>query len=332
MKTAKIGALLLTLFGFGVLQSASAQLAFTQSAVIQQSAGVYFIFEATEDGPSALFQYINLNTGQGDYVLMLPPSSDGTFSGTSPDTGRTLSGKISGSTITLNYSGVTVSGTAIPTFGAFTGIAGHYSGTFENYSAILTVFANGAVEYFGRNGYGVGSIDSNNLVSLNLTTGEFVSFVFSPAFGTSSGSMHSSFNGNNVSYGCKKTDIKRLVNISTRAFVQGGSHTLIAGFIVQDGIKAVLIRGIGPSLSAGGVPDPLQNPRLDIFQGQTLIASNADWKTNGNASEIQASGIPPSNDKEAALLISLAPGAYTAQVSSEDGGQGVALVEVYDIK
>ena len=63
--------------------------------------------------------------------------------------------------------------------------------------------------------------------------------------------------------------------------------------------------------------------------GARLVASNANWRTNANSSEIAASGVAPANDHEASLQIDLEPGTYTAIVSSEDTNSGVGLVEVY---
>jgi hypothetical protein len=108
------------------------------------------------------------------------------------------------------------------------------------------------------------------------------------------------------------------------------AQVLIAGFIVKDGGKRIAIRAIGPSLAAFGVPNPVQNPRVDLFLGNQLIASNGNWKTNSNAADISGAGYSPSDDREAVLYVTLEPGAYTAIVSSEDASQGVGLVEVYD--
>lgn len=70
-----------------------------------------------------------------------------------------------------------------------------------------------------------------------------------------------------------------------------GEQVLIGGFIVKDGGKTVLINAKGPSLAAQGVADPISNPRLDLYLGGTVIASNDDWQTNSNASDITASGV-----------------------------------------
>jgi len=125
----------------------------------------------------------------------------------------------------------------------------------------------------------------------------------------------------------------RALNIATRVFVDIGERVSIAGFIVTGNVsKKVLLRGIGPSLVANGVPDRLANPILILFgPAGNVIASNDDWKEN-QAVEIAATGIPPTDDLEAALVIDLAPGAYTAVLAGKNDTTGNGLVEVYDLQ
>ncbi len=121
------------------------------------------------------------------------------------------------------------------------------------------------------------------------------------------------------------------LNISTRLAVDTGSNVLIAG-IINPGpdTKRVLIRGIGPSLSAffTGV---LANPFLELHLGDTTVASNDNWRTGGQETEIQATGIAPTDDMESALIFDLAQGSYTAILSGVNNTTGIGLVEVYDI-
>lgn len=129
----------------------------------------------------------------------------------------------------------------------------------------------------------------------------------------------------------------QLLNISTRLRVLTGDQALIGGFIITGNEpKTVLLRAIGPSLS--GIAGTLTNPKLELFQGNTSLGSNDDWKvvegTNSAESQeaaIRATGIPPSNDSESALVRTLAPGSYTAIVRGADNASGVALVEAYDL-
>ena len=127
-----------------------------------------------------------------------------------------------------------------------------------------------------------------------------------------------------------------LGNISTRLSVGTGDNVAIGGFIVtgQDA-KTLLIRGIGPSLTAFGVAGALANPTLELHQGSTTLATNDNWKINdqtGQSQEaaIRATTIPPSNDLESAILVTLNPGTYTAVLGGKNSA-GVGLVEVYDL-
>src|SRR5205823_12221601 len=123
-----------------------------------------------------------------------------------------------------------------------------------------------------------------------------------------------------------------LANISTRALVQTGNHVLIGGFVISGtGSKHVLVRAIGPSLAAAMVPNPLQDPVLSLHNTTTQIASNDNWQTAANASQIPAA-LRPTDPRESAILATLQPGAYTGIVSGKGGTSGVALVEVYDLQ
>ncbi|CAA9258002.1 MAG: hypothetical protein AVDCRST_MAG42-2575 [uncultured Chthoniobacterales bacterium] len=122
-----------------------------------------------------------------------------------------------------------------------------------------------------------------------------------------------------------------LLNISTRAQVEQGENVLIGGFIISGSDpKRVLLRAIGPSLSSRGVQGALQNPTLDLFRGNELVTSNNDWKQSQQA-EIEATGIPPTNDAESAIIRTLSAGTYTAIVRGVNNSSGVALVEAYDL-
>ena len=129
----------------------------------------------------------------------------------------------------------------------------------------------------------------------------------------------------------------RMANIATRVQVGTESRVMIAGFIIQDSSKPVLIRALGPSLSAFGISSPLVDPKLELHHSDSagndsVVATNNNWKDNpAQAQAISATGIPPSDDRESAIYANLAPGAYSAVVSGADGNSGVGLVEVYDL-
>jgi hypothetical protein len=125
----------------------------------------------------------------------------------------------------------------------------------------------------------------------------------------------------------------RLVNISTRAQVLTGNDVMIAGFVITGSARTVAVVATGPSLAAFGIGNPLANPTLTLVRSsdQSIIASNDDWAAAGNAAELQAVGFAPSNAVEAAILVNLPPGAYTAVVQGAGGGTGVAVVAVYEV-
>jgi uncharacterized repeat protein (TIGR03803 family) len=119
-----------------------------------------------------------------------------------------------------------------------------------------------------------------------------------------------------------------LLNISTRLQVLTGDNVLIGGFIITGTAqKKVIVRGIGPSL--GGVGATLQDPVLELHQGNLIIASNDDWKEH--QTEVEATGVQPTNNFESAIVATLMPGAYTTILSGKNNGSGVGVVEVYDL-
>jgi hypothetical protein len=126
-----------------------------------------------------------------------------------------------------------------------------------------------------------------------------------------------------------RTVNSRLANISTRALAQTGDNVLIGGFIVfgADSLQ-VIIRAIGPSLS---LPNRMLDPILTLYNGNGApLAENDNWRAT-QESVIIASGVPPSNDAESAIYMTLAPGNYTAIVRGVNGATGVAVVEAYGL-
>jgi hypothetical protein len=133
----------------------------------------------------------------------------------------------------------------------------------------------------------------------------------------------------------------RLVNISSRAQVGTGTNVLIAGFVVGGSTsETVLIRASGPALIPFGVPGNLPDPQLQLFRANgdgtsTLIQTNSGWGGDTQIAAVAATvgafswGSAASPDS--AILVTLQPGAYTAQVSGEGGDTGIALVEVYEL-
>jgi hypothetical protein len=124
--------------------------------------------------------------------------------------------------------------------------------------------------------------------------------------------------------------IGRFLNVSTRLRVQTGENVLIGGFIITGTTPAeVLLRAIG-SLGDFGVQDFLANPTLELHFSDGTVVTNDDWRDTQEA-EIIATGIPPNDNLESAIVATLDPGAYTAIVSGVNSGSGVGLVEAYDL-
>ncbi len=145
------------------------------------------------------------------------------------------------------------------------------------------------------------------------------------------------FNGEEDIYHVRVAPLtSQLLNISTRARVLTGDQVLIAGFIINgSGAKKVIIRGLGPSLAAAGLTGLLADPTLELHQGNTTLVTNDNWKIRSNGTsqqaEVEATTIPPTNDLESAIVMTLNPGEYTAILKGRNNGTGVGLVEVYDL-
>ena len=112
--------------------------------------------------------------------------------------------------------------------------------------------------------------------------------------------------------------------------VQTGDNVGIGGFIITGGApKRVILRAIGPSLSAFGITNAVQDTTLELHNGNgATIGSNDDWRSDQEQA-IKDTTVPPTDPRESAILRSLTPGNYTAIVRGKSNTTGVALVEVY---
>lgn len=131
----------------------------------------------------------------------------------------------------------------------------------------------------------------------------------------------------------------RLVNVSARASTNSGGTPLIVGFVVDggnSGAKQLLIRGVGPTLAAFGVPDAMREPLLTAYRGADQIGVSASWSTEPQAPQISAAASAvgafalPAGSRDAALLQTVVSGPYTVHVSERANAGGSALMEVYD--
>lgn len=211
----------------------------------------------------------------------------------------------------------------------------------------LSIFAANGSELFRNNGWETG-IDAARLPAYSRRVG---------AFPLASGSADSAL-ANEVSAGAYTVQVStptgqdgiglaelyeldangRTVNLSTRAYVRSDAGVLIGGFVVSGpAYKRMLIRAVGPALAGFGLAEALRDPVLTVYAGGEAIATNDRWEAAENASAIAtassragAFGLPQGSE-DAAMLITLPPGAYTVEVKGKAGGEGVALLEIYEV-
>jgi len=169
-------------------------------------------------------------------------------------------------------------------------------------------------------GLGPGN-DLESAVIANLVPGSYTAVV--RGFGGTTGT------GVVDAYDISTVSAVRLANVATRGLVQGGDKLMIAGFIVQNADVRVVVRAIGPSLLAFGINNALADTTLQLRdQNGQIVRENDNWKTD-QQSELENTGLQPSHDLEAALVTTLQPGQYTAQVRGKNDAIGVGVVQVY---
>lgn len=121
----------------------------------------------------------------------------------------------------------------------------------------------------------------------------------------------------------------KLANIATRGLIQPGDKLMIAGFIIQNGSVNAVIRAIGPSLIAFGIANALPDTTLQLRdQNGNIVLENDDWQTS-QKQELESIGLQPTHDLEAAVVTTLQPGQYTAQVRGKGNASGIGVVQVY---
>ncbi len=328
--------------------------------------GGRFALYVRSSGEATLVGY--LPNGRGSFVVKFTVGPDGSFSTSLPAvagggvtglsvgggpargnaTSLQLSGSISGGSLsgTISSTGEAMIGAAEPASGTTAALAGLYEAPVIN-------TANGTLYFVvGSSGAVMGaSTDSGNTTAAQGTIGADGAFTLGLGGATVQGSINAgsgavsgqmtatgsapgSFGG--VSATTTHTD--RLVNISTRGLVGDGDKAMIAGFVISGSqSKSVLVRASGPTLTGYGLSGAMDDPVLKIYRGQDVILSNDNWSTSADASLIASTAArvggfaQQSGSKDAALITSLTPGVYSAQVTRADGSStGVALVEVYD--
>jgi hypothetical protein len=125
-----------------------------------------------------------------------------------------------------------------------------------------------------------------------------------------------------------------LINISTRSDIGLGDAAMVGGFVILgSGTKTVLIRGLGPSLADAGIQGALSDPQLTLFNAEgEQLAVNDNWESGTDAQAIRNLPWTPSHPLDSALLMNLAAGAYTAEVSGINGVTGIGMIEVYVVE
>lgn len=227
--------------------------------------------------------------------------------------------------------------------GATKALAGYYlAGSVNGAGHTLTIVsANGQAFALAQVGAaadgGMGAMSTNGTLAVN-TGRTTILEVITTSTGTLSGSSAGAVTGSYSGGSDASLANQRLANISTRAQVGSGASVEIAGFVIGGTTsKTVLIRAIGPTLGGFGISNALSAPKLELYHGTALVASNTGVSNSPDAAAIAAAGAavgafsPIPNPADSALLITLPPGNYTAQVSSADGKSGIALAEVYDL-
>ncbi|MEY4941602.1 MAG: hypothetical protein RIQ93_3337, partial [Verrucomicrobiota bacterium] len=256
-------------------------------------------------------------------------------------TGRVLDGVITGSVPEL---GVSFTANVQPATGSTATVSGAYtassvgSATSNTY---LVVGPNGQVYAVSVSPTavvsGMGTINANGAFSIQASPAGLISGDVSPD-GSLTGTVRTgATTAAMAGLSASTVPTERFVNVSSRARVLAGdgSRAFIAGFVINGTTeKQVLVRGVGPGLTAYNVTDAMPNPRLEIRDGAgVLVAQNDDWgNESATAAAIAKVGAFAlgANSRDAALLLNLKPGSYTAQLVA-NGANGSALIEVYDV-
>ncbi len=300
------------------------------------------------DNTAVLLAYIESLDKLVETSDMIVSSSD-TFSYEEDGVG-VLSGSIDGEVVSGAVSGteLTFTGTMSDIDGPTAPLSGFYYAVMSNTSDGQTLVIAGpdgnsfVTVRLGASGMGGEAVlSTNGAISANLGEGLQLSFSLDQSVLSLRGTAQ--FGGSAFSLSGQREEMERtdiLFNTSIRAKVREGASSMIAGFVVGgSGQKKVLIRGIGPSLQAFGLADAVSDPRITLYRmGENdPIAQNDDWADASNASDVSISsqlvGAFPlaSNSKDAALLMELPAGVYTAHAASNGGSEGTALLEVYDV-
>lgn len=240
--------------------------------------------------------------------------------------------------------GAVLAGTRSAGSGSTQGFAGYYTLRVAGGSLAVDAIVGSAGQAFavvleGTNDAGSGTVDATGQVNVTTAGGSTVTATLTGLSGTlrtpqGATTRVSPLSANNDAV----APVQRLTGLATRARASAGDGAAIVGFVISgDAPRPVLVRGVGPALAALGVSTAITAPKLDLFRGSTLLATNTGWSSGGNAASLTAAfasvglfALPPGS-ADAALAVTLAPGAYTATITGVGGAAGNALVEIYDL-
>ncbi|HMG03873.1 MAG TPA: sialidase family protein [Chthoniobacterales bacterium] len=176
--------------------------------------------------------------------------------------------------------------------------------------------------------------DSESAILMTLSPGAYTAILAGKNGGTGVGVVEV--------YDLTQGVNSQLANISSRGFVETNDNVMIGGLIIGGGSASgnarVLVRAIGPSLTNLGIQGALADPTLELHDANgATTATNDNWKINDQTqqsqeAELQATGNPPSNDLESAIVATLGAGPHTAIVRGKNNSVGVGLVEVYNLQ
>jgi hypothetical protein len=211
----------------------------------------------------------------------------------------------------------------------------------------LSIFAGNGVELYRNNGWETGR-DASLVANYSRSVG-----AFPLATGSKDSVLASELNagaytvqvttptdqpGVGLAELYELDDNGRTVNLSTRARVRTGDGVLIGGFVVQGpAYKRMLIRAVGPTLKSFGLSDALVDPVLTVYSGTQIIATNDRWESADNPSAVATASRNAgafnlnAESEDAAMLVTLPPGAYTVEVKGKAETEGVALLEIYEV-
>jgi hypothetical protein len=163
--------------------------------------------------------------------------------------------------------------------------------------------------------------DLESAIIANLAPGSYTAVVSGVGNTTGTGVVDA--------YDISAASPAKLANIATRGLIQAGDKLMIAGFIVQNAPVKAVVRAIGPSLLAFGINNALADTTLQLRdENGAIVRENDNWKTD-QKQELENTGLQPSDDLEAALIETIPPGQYTAQVRGKNDTTGIGVVQVY---